>query len=53
MMPDCRYEELIPMFSAQYSGDHVWRWNAMESPGRVHSSQLVKDVEQTILCGVT
>ena len=38
-MPDCRYEELITIFSAQYSGDHIWRLNATDSPTRVHSSR--------------
>ena len=23
-MPDCNFEELIPIFSARYSGDHIW-----------------------------
>ena len=28
-------------FSAWYCGDHVWGWNATESPRHVHSSQPV------------
>ena len=27
------------LFSARYSGDHVWRWNATEFSRRVHSSR--------------
>ena len=23
-MPDCSFEELIPIFSTRYSGDHIW-----------------------------
>ena len=39
----CSFEELIHIFCAQYSGDHIWLgdrgWNAMESPGLVHISR--------------
>ena len=35
MMPESSFEELIPIFSARYSGDHIWLgdwgWNATES----------------------
>ena len=41
-MPNCHFEELIPIFSAQYSGEHVWRWNAIESPRRDHKSRPIK-----------
>ena len=30
MMPDCSFEELIPIFSARYSGDHLWLRPAMK-----------------------
>ena len=33
-MPDCRFEGLIPVGPARYSADHVWGWNATESPRR-------------------
>ena len=47
------------LFSVRHSGDHVWRWNATESPRCVHSSgpmtrhwqwayrEDLHDVEQT------
>ena len=38
-MPDCHFEGLIPVGPARYSADHVWGWNATESPRRVHSSR--------------
>ena len=38
-MPDCSFKESIPIFSAQYSGDHIWLgdwewetlWNLQDS----------------------
>ena len=33
MMPDCSFEELIPIFSARYSGDHLWLRPAMKRYG--------------------
>ena len=32
-MPDCSFEELIPIFSARYSGDHLWLRPAMKRYG--------------------
>ena len=44
MMPDCSFEELIPIFSARYSGDHIWLGRmGMKRYGisrLVHSSHL-------------
>ena len=33
MMPDCSFEELIPIFSARYSRDHIWLRPAMKRYG--------------------
>ena len=33
MMPDCSFEELIPIFSTRYSGDHLWLRPAMKRCG--------------------
>ena len=33
MMPDCSFEELIPIFSTRYSGDHLWLRPAMKHCG--------------------
>ena len=32
-MPDCSFEELIPIFSTRYSGDHLWLRPAMKRYG--------------------
>ena len=32
-MPDCSFEELIPIFSTRYSGDHLWLRPAMKRCG--------------------
>ena len=32
-MPDCSFEELIPVFSTRYSGDHLWLRPAMKRCG--------------------
>ena len=32
-MPDCSFEELIPIFSARYSWDHLWLRPAMKRYG--------------------